>query len=118
MPVGLGPARSCGARCLGRSRAACTRACFGRHRLSSAQSLVHFRENDIIFVIVLRQQWGYFAQLFRGLLEHLDLFAKLGVFRLLLTQDLMDVFHTTPSWHSKDGIPEGSTVIPEVRLRE
>jgi hypothetical protein len=52
------------------------------------------------------------------LLEHLDLFAKLGVFRLLLTQDLMDVFHTTPSWHSKDGIPEGSTVIPEVRLRE
>jgi hypothetical protein len=30
------------------------------------------------------------------LLEHFDLFAKLGVFCLLLTQDLMNVLHTTP----------------------
>ena len=58
----------------------------------------------------------YFAQLFRCLLEHLDLFAKLGVFRLLLPQDLMNIFHTTPCWQSKEAMPDGSTVIPAPRL--
>src|SRR6202790_1556707 len=114
--MGLGPARSCGPRCLGRSRAACAWACLGRHRLPRVRNFVHFREHAVIFVIVLGQQWRYLPQFFRSLLEHLDLFAKLGVFRLLLAQDLMDVFHTTPCWHSKEVMRDGSTVIPTLRL--
>jgi len=40
----------------------------------------------------------------------------LGVFCLLLPQDLMNIFHTTPCWQFKYGKQEGSTVIPVLRL--
>jgi hypothetical protein len=40
----------------------------------------------------------------------------LGVFCLLLPQDFMDVFHTTPCRQSKDDMAGGSTVIPAARL--
>ena len=46
---------------------------------------------------------GYFAQLFSSLLQHFDLLTELGVLCLLLPQDLMDIFHTTPCWQSKEG---------------
>jgi len=117
MPERLGPPGSCGPTSLRGRTAGSTCAGLGRHGISLGCGLVHFRENDVIFVIVLRQERSYFAKFFRGLLEHLDLFAKLGVFCLLLPQDLMDIFHTTPYWQSKDGTGEGSTVIPGMRLR-
>ena len=50
---------------------------------------------------------GIFAQLLCSLLQHFDLLAKLGVFRLLLPQDLMDIFHTTPCWQFKEALSAG-----------
>ena len=117
MPARLGPSWSCGSSGFGGRTAGSAGSGFGRHGITLRCSFVYFRENDIILIIVLGQQRSYFAKFFRGLLEHLDLFAKLGVFCLLLPQDLMDVFHTTPYWQSKDGRVKGSTVIPAVGLR-
>ena len=60
------------------------------HGTGNGRFVIHFRENDVIFFLVLGQQRRHFAQLFGGLLQQLNLLGQLRVFCLLVPQYLVE----------------------------
>ncbi len=94
-PSALRPARGGRSPSFGSGRTAGTRASLRRQRVGRA-GIIYVCQHDIVFFVALSQKRCYFPQFLSRLLEHFDLFTKLGVFCLLLSQDLMNVLHTTP----------------------
>src|SRR5208337_242108 len=90
----LRPARSGAASWFGRGWRGLS-AGFGSHRVGVF--VVHFREHRaVILDVIFRKQGRDFTQFFGSLLQHFDLLAQLRVLRLLATQNLMDILHTSP----------------------
>jgi hypothetical protein len=54
------------------------------------------QDYGIVLTVVFGEQGRNFAQFLGSLLKQLDLLTELTVLRLLATQNLMDIFHTSP----------------------
>src|SRR5207237_553829 len=98
---------------VGRPRAWKCRIGFGGHAVGL---VVNLHENRAVVVVVLSQQRRDLTQLFRRLLQRLNLLPQLGVFGLLAPQDLVNIFHTTPWGEFKDQRVKRQLDLPAMRL--